>query len=75
MSDIDPEVRVNGRARRHRVSPRLTLADYLREICGLTGTHLECEHGVCGACTVLLDGQAVNGGCSGQRARQHRSTR
>ena len=37
----------------------LTLADYLREHCGLTGTHLGCEHGVCGACTVLLDGDAV----------------
>ncbi|MEV4235497.1 MULTISPECIES: (2Fe-2S)-binding protein [unclassified Nocardia] len=61
MTDIEIEVRVNGRARRHRVPPRLTLADYLREICGLTGTHLGCEHGVCGACTVLLDGQAVRG--------------
>ncbi len=39
--------------------PRLTLADFLRERCQLTGTHLGCEHGVCGACTVLLDGQAV----------------
>ncbi|MFI6361269.1 (2Fe-2S)-binding protein [Nocardia sp. NPDC050630] len=61
MTEIDIEVRVNGRGRRHRVPPRLTLADYLREICGLTGTHLGCEHGVCGACTVLLDGQAVRG--------------
>ena len=41
------------------VEPRLTLADYLREKCGLTGTHLGCEHGACGACTVLVDGQAV----------------
>ncbi len=41
------------------VEPRLTLADYLRENCGLTGTHLGCEHGACGACTVLVDGQAV----------------
>ena len=41
------------------VEPRLTLADFLRERCGLTGTHLGCEHGACGACTVLLDGQAV----------------
>ncbi len=39
--------------------PRLTLADFLRERCQLTGTHLGCEHGVCGACTVLLDGEAV----------------
>ena len=42
-----------------RSSPRLTLADFLRERCELTGTHLGCEHGVCGACTVLLDGAAV----------------
>ena len=41
------------------MEPRLTLADFLRERCQLTGTHLGCEHGVCGACTVLLDGQAV----------------
>jgi len=41
------------------VEPRMTLADFLRERCGLTGTHLGCEHGVCGACTVLLDGSAV----------------
>ena len=47
------------RAARPTVEPRLTLADFLRERCGLTGTHLGCEHGVCGACTVLLDGDAV----------------
>jgi carbon-monoxide dehydrogenase small subunit len=50
---------VNGERRRGVVEPRLTLADYLREHCALTGTHLGCEHGVCGACTVLLDGEAV----------------
>ncbi|MBH0780672.1 (2Fe-2S)-binding protein [Nocardia bovistercoris] len=59
MTDIDIEVRINGARRRDRVPPRLTLADYLRERCGLTGTHLGCEHGVCGACTVMLDGAAV----------------
>jgi carbon-monoxide dehydrogenase small subunit len=52
-------VRVNGAARRATVEPRLTLADFLRERCRLTGTHLGCEHGVCGACTVLLDDQPV----------------
>ena len=52
-------VTVNGVRRRASVPPRLTLADYLRERCGLTGTHLGCEHGVCGACSVLLDGDAV----------------
>ena len=45
--------------RRATVEPRLTLADFLRERCQLTGTHLGCEHGVCGACTVILDGRAV----------------
>ena len=53
------QVSVNGQPYGASVEPRLTLADYLREKCGLTGTHLGCEHGACGACTVLLDGQAV----------------
>jgi aerobic carbon-monoxide dehydrogenase small subunit len=53
------EVTVNGVVRRARVEPRLTLADFLRTHCELTGTHLGCEHGVCGACTVLVDGDAV----------------
>jgi carbon-monoxide dehydrogenase small subunit len=52
-------VTVNGEARRGTVEARKTLADFLREDCGLTGTHLGCEHGVCGACTILLDGDAV----------------
>jgi len=60
-SDVDIEIRVNGAVRRASVPARLTLADFLRERCRLTGTHLGCEHGVCGACTVLLDGQAVRG--------------
>jgi carbon-monoxide dehydrogenase small subunit len=50
---------VNGGERSATVEPRLTLADFLRERCRLTGTHLGCEHGVCGACTVLVDGDAV----------------
>ena len=50
---------VNGNPTGATVEPRMTLADFLRERCGLTGTHLGCEHGVCGACTVLLDGSAV----------------
>jgi aerobic carbon-monoxide dehydrogenase small subunit len=50
---------VNGRAYHARVEPRKTLADTIREDCGLTGTHLGCEHGVCGACTILMDGEAV----------------
>jgi carbon-monoxide dehydrogenase small subunit len=59
VGEIAVEIRVNGEPRRAAVEPRLTLADFLRERCRLTGTHLGCEHGVCGACTVLLDGQAV----------------
>ena len=50
---------VNGRPVRGTVEPRHSLADFLREQLGLTGTHLGCEHGACGACTVLLDGAAV----------------
>ena len=61
MAEVSIEVTVNGQPRRAAVEPRLTLADFLRERCQLTGTHLGCEHGVCGACTVLLDGQAVRG--------------
>lgn len=59
MHEWPVRVSVNGRPTEATVEPRLTLADYLREKCGLTGTHLGCEHGACGACTVLLDGQAV----------------
>jgi carbon-monoxide dehydrogenase small subunit len=50
---------VNGARRDLDVEPRRSLADALREDCGLTGTHLACEHGVCGACTVIVDGEAV----------------
>jgi carbon-monoxide dehydrogenase small subunit len=51
--------RVNGADRTATAEVRTTLADFLREGLGLTGTHLGCEHGVCGACTVLVDGEAV----------------
>jgi aerobic-type carbon monoxide dehydrogenase small subunit (CoxS/CutS family) len=50
---------VNGTAYEQEVEVRLTLADFLRHQLGLTGTHLGCEHGVCGACTILLDGQSA----------------
>ena len=56
---IPVEVTVNGRRRREQVEPRLLLSDFLRHVLGLTGTHVGCEHGVCGACTVRLDGAAV----------------
>jgi carbon-monoxide dehydrogenase small subunit len=52
-------LRVNGKAVVDDVPPRLSLADFLRERRNLTGTHLGCEHGVCGACTILLDGEPV----------------
>ncbi|MFN7752088.1 MAG: (2Fe-2S)-binding protein [Pseudomonadota bacterium] len=56
---IDITLNVNGSDHDIRVEPRRTLADALRQDCGLTGTNVGCEHGVCGACTVLLDGEPV----------------
>jgi 2-furoyl-CoA dehydrogenase 2Fe-2S iron sulfur subunit len=53
------ELRVNGVVRRGECEPRLLLSDFLRHELGLTGTHVGCEHGICGACTVLLDGRSV----------------
>jgi len=53
------DVTVNGIQYRRDVEPRLLLSDFLRQDLGLTGTHVGCEHGVCGACTVLLDGEPV----------------
>jgi carbon-monoxide dehydrogenase small subunit len=58
---LDIELRVNGEAVAARVEARKTLVDFLREDLSLTGTHVGCEHGVCGACTVLLDGDVVRG--------------
>jgi carbon-monoxide dehydrogenase small subunit len=52
-------VTVNGKRYERTVEPRLLLSDFLRHELGLTGTHVGCEHGVCGACTVLFDGQPV----------------
>jgi len=57
--EIEITLTVNGRDYAVRVEPRRTLADTLRDGCGLTGTHTGCEHGVCGSCTVLLDGEPV----------------
>jgi aerobic carbon-monoxide dehydrogenase small subunit len=60
MSDTQAlTLRVNGEEHRLLAEPRKLLCDVLREDCGLTGTHVGCEHGVCGACTVLLDGRPV----------------
>jgi aerobic carbon-monoxide dehydrogenase small subunit len=69
------ELTVNGEARHAFVEPRTHLADFLRESCLLTGTHLGCEHGVCGACTILLDGKPARScitytiACSGREVR------
>ena len=57
MADIT--MRVNGAARTGPAEARKTLADFLRDDLDLTGTHVGCEHGVCGACTVIMDGRAV----------------
>ena len=57
--DHDISVSVNGRCYRRRVESRVLLSDFLRHDLGLAGTHVGCEHGVCGACTILLDGQPV----------------
>jgi carbon-monoxide dehydrogenase small subunit len=60
MTDkMDINLTVNGRSHAVSVAPRKTLADVIREDCGQTGTHLGCEHGICGACTVIVDGAPV----------------
>jgi len=57
MNDVT--LSINGKAVSAATEPRVTLLDYLRDVAGLKGTHAGCEHGVCGACTVLVDGDAV----------------
>ena len=59
MAKQATRITVNGKSHARVVEPRLTLADFLRHELGLTGTHLGCEHGVCGACTVLVDGSTA----------------
>ena len=56
---IPVRLRVNHTAREHDIEPRVLLVHYLRDHCGLTGTHVGCETGICGACTVLVDGKAI----------------
>src|SRR2546430_10523697 len=56
---MEIELRVNGKSHQGNVEPRLLLVHYLRDVLGLTGTHIGCETSICGACTVMLDGQAV----------------
>src|SRR5882724_1310873 len=59
LARVAIELTVNGQPREALVEARKTLADALREDLGLTGTHLGCEHGVCGACTVIVNGEAI----------------
>jgi aerobic carbon-monoxide dehydrogenase small subunit len=61
MSAHDISLTVNGEAVREQIEPRKTLVDFLREDLGLTGSHVGCEHGVCGVCTVRVDGAVVRG--------------
>jgi aerobic-type carbon monoxide dehydrogenase small subunit (CoxS/CutS family) len=56
---VTVRLKVNGTAREGRCEPRKLLVDFLREDLGLTGTHVGCEHGICGACTIVLDGEAA----------------
>jgi aerobic carbon-monoxide dehydrogenase small subunit len=70
---ITVSLHVNGAPAAHVVEPRENLADFLRERCALTGTHIGCEHGACGACTVVVDGKATRScimlaaSCDGRR--------
>ena len=59
MDEQNISLTVNGTEQNAKAEPRMSLADFLRERLGLTGTHIGCEHGVCGACTVICDGMAV----------------
>lgn len=59
MQSIPIRITVNEKEYRREVEPRMLLSDFLRHELGLTGTHVGCEHGVCGACTILLDGESV----------------
>jgi carbon-monoxide dehydrogenase small subunit len=56
---VDIRLTINGRAREGRCEPRKLLVDFIREDLGLTGTHIGCEHGICGACTIFYNGEAV----------------
>lgn len=58
-SDVLVKLKVNGKFYERRISPRMHLSDFIRNELSLTGTHVGCEHGVCGACTVLIDGKSA----------------
>ena len=59
--DIETTITLNGKPVTRRIAPRTHLIDFLRDEMGLTGSHVGCEHGVCGACTIRLDGKIVRG--------------
>jgi carbon-monoxide dehydrogenase small subunit len=59
MSKMDITLKINGREYNVQAEPRRTLVDVIRDDCGQTGTHIGCEHGVCGACTILVNGEPV----------------
>jgi carbon-monoxide dehydrogenase small subunit len=59
MAKLTVSLTINGTAYHGEAEPRLLLADFIREVCQLTGTHVGCEHGVCGACTILMNGEPV----------------
>lgn len=63
MSQVQISLKVNGEKVSALVEPRLSLVDFLRQNLDLTGTHVGCEHGVCGACTILFNGEIVRGCC------------
>ncbi len=63
MNPISIELLVNGQTVKANVEPRTTLVDFLREELRLTGTHVGCEHGICGACTVLMNGDPIRSCC------------
>lgn len=64
MNKTDVKIVLNGRNCERRIEPRMLLSDFIRQEAGLTGTHVGCEHGVCGACTILLDGLAIRSCCA-----------
>jgi aerobic carbon-monoxide dehydrogenase small subunit len=64
MTEVEVKLTINGRMHRRRIEPRLLLSDFIRHEIGLTGTHVGCENGVCGACTLLLDGLATRSCCT-----------
>ena len=68
---VDITLNINGRDHAIRVEPRKTLVDAIRDDCGQTGTHIGCEHGICGACTIILDDEAVRSCCTAPGTREH----